>query len=1355
MKVKLNHFSLIFLALLCTTITSFVQASNYYVSTSGNDGTGDGSSGNPWATIQYAVSAATDGDIINISNGTYTLTSTLYLNHQLSLIGQSENGVIIDVSGITSHSWGINVNKSNSSLTNLTLKPNPNNTGGYPIHVSDNSNPRVLISNISITYISISGSYKTAFDFNGVDNVTISYLTATNTTNGNGIQVSACTQVNADHITTNNNAWGSFAIYCYQDDPAGHTIGVNRGSDHVTVDGTTSTFGENNKIYSQDQFGFTNTNISLNGFDFKVQNSVDAGYTWFQIDNPSALAFAAAVSPAGSSVVIQISTGQFWVNPSLTIQAAVNAAPSGSIINVASGSYTEIGQIVISENISIIGADKTATIIKPSGNTGSSGDSRGWILVNTGVSFNLSNITLDGSGKSIYIGILSHGTGIINNNIVKNIGYNPSGPDYQGRGIAVYGENMTISNNTLSNIGRIGIYFYGTGVTAGVVNNNNFTGKGNGNWLDYGVEVEGGANAIITNNTITNCTGVASVDGSTSSGILATTYFAAGTQATITNNTITNNTDGIVVGYDNTDVSTVVAHYNAIMTNSSSGITTTAPIVDAINNWWGSVSGPYNAATNPSGIGNKVSNNVNFSPWWNNDYVGSAPLPELSWPVGNATIYTTAPTLSWYLNSVASGTIVYDIILRDSTTGTLIYNALSVPSDSFNVSLIGTPLSSGNTYAWQVRSHNITTGVYSSYSAFSTFTVDKSQGGAPLAVPSWPIGNGTVYSLTPTLNWYLSSWAAGNLSYNVIITDTADHSVVTGAPITSATTSLVPGTALQGGHTYNWRVETINGALSSGYSNAATFTVDGSQGGAPVPILSWPIGNPTIYSATPALTWYLSSYASGAISYNVLISDTIDHSFVSGGPISSTNSYLDLATTLLPGHTYNWCVETVNGSALSGYSNPATFTVDSSQGGAPQPILSWPVGNATIYTTVPSFSWYLSYGTIGSLNYNIIITDSSTHSPVAGSPKTSATTSFTLDSVNALTPGHTYTWTVNVINGSEASGYSGAGSFTVFNGNAAGLPIPSASSPAGGITVYNDTVQFNWYLNAAPPSGTYSFTIEIKNQALPFDGIAPASNTSDNIVISGISSFNYILNSPLLTSGTAYHWRVQLISGVSSSAWSDANVNGGALFTTNSVSESITMPVIGAPDHAILSSASPSLSWYVPTKPASDQSYSIELSTNKNMLNPTVYTNLSSYTKAVSGLTAGTYYWCVRASNANGKYSNYSKIATFTIKSITAVTNKNNSVPKEFAVSQNYPNPFNPSTVINYALPKSSLVTIKIYNILGQEVKTLINGQRQPGYYTVQWNGDNNSGRTVASGMYIYRVEAGQYVKTMKMMLLK
>jgi hypothetical protein len=105
--------------------------------------------------------------------------------------------------------------------------------------------------------------------------------------------------------------------------------------------------------------------------------------------------------------------------------------------------------------------------------------------------------------------------------------------------------------------------------------------------------------------------------------------------------------------------------------------------------------------------------------------------------------------------------------------------------------------------------------------------------------------------------------------------------------------------------------------------------------------------------------------------------------------------------------------------------------------------------------------------------------------------------------------------------------------------------------------------------------------------------------------------------------------------------------------------------------------------------------------------------------------------------------------------SVTGVTKQGSTLPKQFSVSQNYPNPFNPSTIINYALPRSSLVTIKIYNVLGQEVRTLVNSELQAGNYTVQWNGDNNTGRSVASGIYIYRVAAGQTVKTMKMMYLK
>jgi len=95
--------------------------------------------------------------------------------------------------------------------------------------------------------------------------------------------------------------------------------------------------------------------------------------------------------------------------------------------------------------------------------------------------------------------------------------------------------------------------------------------------------------------------------------------------------------------------------------------------------------------------------------------------------------------------------------------------------------------------------------------------------------------------------------------------------------------------------------------------------------------------------------------------------------------------------------------------------------------------------------------------------------------------------------------------------------------------------------------------------------------------------------------------------------------------------------------------------------------------------------------------------------------------------------------------------------PKEFKLEQNYPNPFNPSTTIQYQLPEESKVTLKVYDILGSEVVTLVNEEQQPGYYEVQFNASGHSGnaRNLASGMYVYRLQAGEYVSVKKMMLLK
>lgn len=95
-------------------------------------------------------------------------------------------------------------------------------------------------------------------------------------------------------------------------------------------------------------------------------------------------------------------------------------------------------------------------------------------------------------------------------------------------------------------------------------------------------------------------------------------------------------------------------------------------------------------------------------------------------------------------------------------------------------------------------------------------------------------------------------------------------------------------------------------------------------------------------------------------------------------------------------------------------------------------------------------------------------------------------------------------------------------------------------------------------------------------------------------------------------------------------------------------------------------------------------------------------------------------------------------------------------VPKEFSLSQNFPNPFNPTTSIAYALPTAAKVNLVIYNMLGQKVATLVDGTPQdPGNYRVNWNGRNDYGATVSSGIYIYRLQAGKFNSTKKMTLIK
>jgi len=107
-----------------------------------------------------------------------------------------------------------------------------------------------------------------------------------------------------------------------------------------------------------------------------------------------------------------------------------------------------------------------------------------------------------------------------------------------------------------------------------------------------------------------------------------------------------------------------------------------------------------------------------------------------------------------------------------------------------------------------------------------------------------------------------------------------------------------------------------------------------------------------------------------------------------------------------------------------------------------------------------------------------------------------------------------------------------------------------------------------------------------------------------------------------------------------------------------------------------------------------------------------------------------------------------------TVNTVVSV-NETDPLPQTFSLQQNFPNPFNPVTTIQYRVPGRTQVELAIYDLTGKKLKTLVNTTQESGIKTITWDGKDNRGQTVAAGVYVYRLQAGDYVETKKMVLLK
>jgi Secretion system C-terminal sorting domain len=133
-----------------------------------------------------------------------------------------------------------------------------------------------------------------------------------------------------------------------------------------------------------------------------------------------------------------------------------------------------------------------------------------------------------------------------------------------------------------------------------------------------------------------------------------------------------------------------------------------------------------------------------------------------------------------------------------------------------------------------------------------------------------------------------------------------------------------------------------------------------------------------------------------------------------------------------------------------------------------------------------------------------------------------------------------------------------------------------------------------------------------------------------------------------------------------------------------------------------------------------------------------------------SSTHAGHHTVFVRVQSSDGRWSSITKDSLFFNKALTIVESDSVNIPKMFNLSQNYPNPFNPTTAISYKIAVNTLVTLKVYDILGREIKTLVNERQTAGAHSVTFDAS-----PIASGVYFYRLQAGSYIDTKKLLLLK
>jgi hypothetical protein len=1127
-----------------------------------------------------------------------------------------------------------------------------------------------------------------------------------------------------------------------------------------------------------------------------------------------------------------------------TIQAAIDAASAGDVVNVAAGSYSET--LIISKAIILKGANygvdargtRGAESIISSSNTSGSiqiGPVSGTVVID-GFTFS------GGPHKAIHV------TGVTTNVIIKNNIIEVTTADginlFQAqnavveynwvKGAAVSGITAGYDNGTISELdgvitsakiryNKIDDAAYGiTGYQNGsVIVNNEVTGNGTIAAPCAGI---GGQfyNTTISGNTVCGYTNGAGIAFNNPTAFRADSHDISATF---------NNVYGNLVGiYINQPLAgnNITVNYNNIAGNITYGAaydTGGSGTLNAENNWWGNASGPGGVGP---GTGDVVTTtDIDYTPWITAftlyspfDTITGIPIrPELCWVGGTGTYtvkiatsaaglatataiytgtnlsytlteaqklnnntkyywqvtdggattvgpwsFTTVPktnvynsnpysgatsvefnpcTFGWYTGTDV-GSLNFTLQYAKSTSAPNWLTVFKTDVDNSNNLTYDATLDPGTKYYWRVVVKDADDFVI----AYSNNFYFTTKSGSYKPYLSYPVYGMPVYEDGLTFNWYIGTYDLTNLSFEVKIYDGVPGNPGTSQVGTTYTTTDLSadladmGINLDAGSIYYWTVTCIynNSTTDKQTSTAGSFKIQDNSL-AVKPYLSYPVSNVTVYTTTPTFYWYTGTYAEG-LKFDFYIAKFGDPYPGSATEADIEDYYFEYnGTPLEAGVTYKWKIEAKGSGGSSETSTDGKFTVASTLAYG-IPIASWPLGNPTYYSGDVTLTWYISGATSGIDYYQIYY---STTEPNWSTLSTATATVSDPDVLNldvsGLTDG-TYYWGVRAhyITSTYSAWYHSNTRFTIDNTTST-VGVPYVVAPTGGITIYNTYTTLYWYVIG---DATSIDLYKIKWSRTSNWSLSDSTTASDQTV--DISN---------LVPGATYWWKVYASTNGGTS-WGTASNPVGRFVVAPSATSSI-VPIVGSPvNYTPINSTAAMLSWFTPSKTETQLKYNLEYSADEDFNNSIIVPDISNQSYNLDGLKNNTtYFWRVTSKTPEGETSGYSNIGSFKVEDGLTPVQTDFILPDKFDLEQNYPNPFNPVTRITYTIPENSFVSLKIYDMLGREVKTLVNQNMNAGRISVDWNGDDNSGVKVSSGVYIYKITAGSFVSSKKMMLLK